>query len=74
MTLRHVDCLLSQHHAKEADEGDHRRRRRTDLDEAIRGPYRQPHEERHEIPKHRQTPYSCGRSTTRPAEPDPTLR
>jgi uncharacterized protein YciI len=52
---------------------DHRRRRRANLHQAIGGTHRQPHEERYEIPKHR-TLYSCGRSTTRPAEPDPTLR
>jgi hypothetical protein len=40
MALRHVDCLLPQQHTKETDEGDHRRRRRADLDKAIGGAYR----------------------------------
>jgi hypothetical protein len=56
MALRHVDRLLPWHHAEEADEGDHRRRRRADLDKAVRGAHRQPHEERDEIPKHRHLP------------------
>jgi hypothetical protein len=49
-------------------------RRRADLDKAIGGAHRQPHEERYKIPKHRYLPYSCGRSTIRPAEPAATLR
>jgi hypothetical protein len=58
MALGHLDRLLPYHHTEEPDESEQRRRRRADLDKAIGGTHRQPHEERHKVPKHRYLLYS----------------
>jgi hypothetical protein len=58
MALGHVDRLLPYQHTEEPGESDQRRRRRADLDKAIGGAHRQPHEERDKVPKHRDLPYS----------------
>src|SRR5271166_2210919 len=67
MALHHVDYLLPQHHAQQADQCDQRRGRMANLDERISHADNQAHEEGDKITGHDRLPISCGRSTMRPA-------